>query len=221
MFSGFLQLFILIFPLVGLIFAVRFFCALFSEKIMGQIRCRPIVHGIGACITLLTFLAYFALINASAWPPHSLELKQQRQKVLERVQSAGGWEAVRKDCTTLAETNREQGLQLSWPHVDQLPPALAVLKPQKVWFYPPQDSAVPVVHVKIFGMHATGGHSTPYYGLMCFAERNPHLTKLRLLQPLLGTVISLPKNRRRHLRNLLAPAINSKTWCLCVLVVKS
>ena len=29
----------------------------------------------------------------------------------------------------------------------------------------PGETQVPVVHIKIFGLHATGGHATPYFGL--------------------------------------------------------
>ena len=53
-----------------------------------------------------------------------------------------------------------------------LPLAVAALGPQEIRFYPPRDfqdlkdySPVPVVGIKIFESHASGGHSIPYFGL--------------------------------------------------------
>ncbi len=53
-----------------------------------------------------------------------------------------------------------------------IPPAIAALRPMGISFRPPNPlhdpknkPQVAVVHIRIFGMHSTGGHSIPFYGL--------------------------------------------------------
>ncbi len=108
----------------------------------------------------------------TSWPSASVERRAQRQKVLERVQSAGGWAAIQRDCDSLAEQYRDSAFD--WHHgaMNTLPPSLAALKPWEVHFYSPtvlrdfrDEPQVAVTRIKIFGMHSTGGHSTPYFGL--------------------------------------------------------
>ena len=92
---------------------------------------------------------------------------------MERVQSAGGWETLRHDCILLAQTN--ELIQWSRWHTNDappLPPAIAALQPQQIDYFSPKllgehshEPRTPVVRIKLFGMHATGGHSTPYFGL--------------------------------------------------------
>jgi hypothetical protein len=93
------------------------------------------------------------------WPPISVERRTQRQKLTERVQSAGGWDAIRRDCIALAEQNTN-GFYSRWQDTN-LPAAIAALRPMIVQ-YSPADGCV---RMRIFGMHATGGHNTPYFGL--------------------------------------------------------
>jgi hypothetical protein len=112
-----------------------------------------------------------------------LELKHQREKVLKRVQATGGWERLKNDCLIFAKTNQEHGvfwIGRTTNHV-ALPSAIEGLKPQEIRFDPGSISAndkfyYPVIHLKIFGMHSTGGHSTPYYGLdvICGKESTSH-----------------------------------------------
>jgi hypothetical protein len=106
------------------------------------------------------------------WPPRWLELRRQRQTFEERVKAAGGWAAIQRDCDALVEQHPNIPFLWSRHNTNVLPPALATLKPQSMSFYPPsisiesngKDQAA-VVHIKVFGMHSTGGHSTPYFGL--------------------------------------------------------
>lgn len=156
-------------------------------------RRHPVVHWIWGGFAFVGVLLFLGLLNPAAWGLPSAERRGQRQKVLERVQGVGGWEAVRLGCEALV-TNNPDGL--AWfppclnarvfpnlqtePHrfyvtnldYGPLPPAVAALQPQEIWFYPPRllrdskyESPVAVVRIKLFGMHSTGGHSTPYYGL--------------------------------------------------------
>lgn len=94
------------------------------------------------------------------WPPVWIERRAQREKLAERVQVAGGWDVVRQDCIVLSEQNTN-GFRSNYRDTNGLPPAIAALKPMMVEYYPPYGC----VRIRIFGMHSTGGHSTPYFGL--------------------------------------------------------
>lgn len=78
---------------------------------------------------------------------------------MERVQTAGGWDAVRRDCIAFAAQNKN-GFYSHWGDTN-LPPAILALKPMIVQYYPQYGC----VSMRIFGMHSTGGHSRPYFGL--------------------------------------------------------
>ena len=75
------------------------------------------------------------------------------------MQLAGGWAAIRRDCIVLAKQNTN-GFYSHW-HDTNLPPAIVALRPLLVQ-YSPQYGCV---RMRIFGIHSTGGHSTPYFGL--------------------------------------------------------
>jgi hypothetical protein len=180
-------------PIAALTFIARLVCAPFFTKVSDEIRRHPVVHLIWGGLGFLGVLLFLGVLDPASWPSPSVERRGQRQKVLDRVQTVGGWSAVRLGCEALV-TNHPDGLiwlpprSNAWvypnpqtqPHkyyvtnVDDgpLPPAVAVLKPQEVRYYPPRrlrefkdESQVAVVRIKVFGMHSTGGHSTPYYGL--------------------------------------------------------
>lgn len=142
----------------------------------------------------------FFLGVASAWPPLWVERRQQRMKLVGRVQAAGGWDAVKRDCLSLAETNRWYYWRRQFDNPHPLPPSLSALKPIEVNCISSEtfksDSGNPsdrriqesgrilnsipspevptgfnekpdvaVVRIKLFGLHSTGGHSTPFYGI--------------------------------------------------------
>ena len=116
------------------------------------------------------------LFSSDSFPPRWYERHAQRKKVLERVQAAGGWEALRRDCIALIATNESirwvRGAKNDAP---LLPPVIKALQPKEVdYISPPKlDSylpRVPIVRIKIFGAYATGGHSTPYFGLQIVAS---------------------------------------------------
>jgi hypothetical protein len=180
-------------PLAGLLFIVRLICAPFSSKILEQVRRHPIIHSLWACFAFVGVLVFVGALNPSLWPPPSVERRDQRHELLARVQTVGGWEAVRRGCEALV-TNYPDGLNWfppcsnAWvypnpqtePHryyvtnIDYgpLPPAVAALRPREIEYYPlkmlrefPKEPQVTVVRIKVFGGHSTGGHSTPYYGL--------------------------------------------------------
>ena len=60
-----------------------------------------------------------------------------------------------------------------------LPPAIVALKPMDLSYNSPKilrnfpgETQVPVVHIRIFGLHATGGRATPYFGFDVVAGTN-------------------------------------------------
>jgi hypothetical protein len=75
------------------------------------------------------------------------------------MQLAGGWDAIRRDCIAFAEQNTN-GFHSRWLDTN-LPPTIAALKPLLVDYQPMYGC----VRLRIFGIHSTGGHSTPYFGL--------------------------------------------------------
>jgi len=123
---------------------------------------------LGIYVLLPTFL--------TSWPPDWVDRRKQRQMVMERVQSSGGWAALQRDCDALVAQYRGSAFVWSRGDTSLLPPAIAALKPQEVRFYSPtllgglkDEPPPPVVRIKIFGSHSTGGHSYPYFGLEVFS----------------------------------------------------
>ena len=129
---------------------------------------------------LAVVLVYFALPRLLMWwPPDWIDRHDQRRVLYERVQSAGGWDALKRDCAKLVDENRD-GLRWSRGSRDYKPPAaIAALKPKEIVYYPPGsvkgtafDTAVPVVRIRIFGLPSTGGHAAPYLGLHVVCSTN-------------------------------------------------
>src|SRR5690242_18104721 len=109
---------------------------------------------LGLLLVFLMLPSFFAW-----WPPVSIERRTQQRQLGERVQLAGGWDAIRRDCLVLAVQNTN-GFRSQWCDTN-LPPAIVALRPLLVDYSPEQGC----VRMRIFGLHATGGHSTPYFGL--------------------------------------------------------
>jgi hypothetical protein len=93
------------------------------------------------------------------WPPISVERHSQRAQLAERVQAAGGWDAVRRDCISFAEQHTD-GFLSQWRDTN-LPPAILGLRPLTLEYQPQYGC----VRIRIFGAHRTPAHCTPYFGL--------------------------------------------------------
>ena len=108
-------------------------------------------------------------------------LRRERQTQLDRVRSrifqAGGWEILRRDVLSFIEQHKDSGFDWDRHDTNALPAAIAALKPMAVEYRPPKllsemsdgkftdPPNVHVVRIRVFGMHSTGGHSSPYFGL--------------------------------------------------------
>ena len=119
-----------------------------------------------------SFFLWPILLNAW-WPPEWIVRRDQRKMVADRVQAAGGWTALQQACDALVETNRDSVFQWYRGHgTNVLPTAIAALRPSEVWFYSPIamrgsvfETEFLVVHIKVFGLHRTGGSAIPFFGL--------------------------------------------------------
>jgi hypothetical protein len=113
------------------------------------------------------FLSFYQLVMSGHWPPAFVERAQQRRELHQRVRTAGGWASLRAECLQLASrTNSFQWFRGTPRDGLSSLPAIAVLKPRQVEL---TDS---IVRIKVFGAHATGGHSTPYFGLEIVCATN-------------------------------------------------
>lgn len=158
---------------LSFLFLVRLLVALFYRKAFDQMRQHPRLHLLWG----LSAACYFGLVyvlSSGMWPPHWVELRQQRAKALERVKAAGGWEVIQNECGSLVRTNPEQPFIWQFGPTNALPPALQVLGPQQVLFEPhdPNSKEGLIVQIKMFGMHSSGGHSKPYYGFEIVCNTN-------------------------------------------------
>jgi hypothetical protein len=148
---------IYVWVLGSLFFIVRIVVAPFSSKVAGQMRKYPVIHALWGFFTVL--LIWWAM-NPDNWFADWMDHRDQQKKLAARVQSAGGWDAIRHGCIDLAEQNTN-GFYSRWHDTNGLPAAVAALKPMLVEYQP----ELGCIRVRIFGMHRTGGHSTPYFGL--------------------------------------------------------
>jgi|ERR1035441_948078 hypothetical protein len=170
--------------LIALLFFVRLLCVLFSRKIQDQMRRHRTLHCLWGCWALATAGFLYLMLYPSAWPPLWLERHTQRHEVLERVQSGGGWAALKRDCDSLAAAYRDDPYGFRWFRDDtnSLPRAIAALRPKEVEFYPRKVvrqfggegarflGTNVIVRISIFGAHSTGGHDQPALGLDVLCE---------------------------------------------------
>src|SRR5258706_12339792 len=132
------QFFILFFIAAGssvwLLFLARIVAALFSAKVRTLISKRPTQHVIWGCLALLCFLGIQSFLNTGGQPPTSVKLQNQLKLLEQRVQTNGGWEALRRDCISLMEQNKDEYFERDG--TNGLPPTIATLKPMKVEYLP-------------------------------------------------------------------------------------
>jgi len=120
------------------------------------------------------FVIYFILPNLiGAWPPNWLERRNQRKELIARVESVGGVGGLAKGLRDACRELLREFVQLVAVGIHKcIPPAIAALKPMEVQFESPaflrnykSEATIAVVRIRVFGVHSTGGHSTPFYGL--------------------------------------------------------
>lgn len=162
----------ILFP-CALVYAAWFALTRFPRKIpiiLDFLRC--------CCFIVVLFLVLRSSLLQTLlfWPPHWLERIHQRRIVLERVQKAGGLEAIRKDCEAIVQTNAATGFQW-FGHYNgtepALPESLSALQPRMVRLWP-EDNGMQSIEIQIFGGHATGGRGEDFYYLKFVCSPPPN-----------------------------------------------
>lgn len=105
-------------------------------------------------------------------PPGWFQRIQQRREVRARVQSAGGWDALRSDCMRWLQENQDTNFVIWYrgqTNGPALPPAIAALKPRFINAFPPDQ-----VDIDLFGSGEGPGHrGIANYGLEVICSPNP------------------------------------------------
>lgn len=147
---------------------------------------------IAASFVCRFFPETFSPSSRHRWPSVEVERNTERQLILERIESAGGWAALKRDCEVLGGEHQDHSYR--WPdgqiNVNGLPPAIAALQPMRIDYFCPKEAAEMkkqkvgpgssfvanwigtnvVVRIYIFGAHSTGGHDQPALGLDVLCE---------------------------------------------------
>jgi hypothetical protein len=145
----------------ALIFTAWYWLIHSSKKIKLSLR---ILCGFLFIILVLFLFCLTTLSISISWPPHWLERIQHRKIVLQRVQIAGGWEAIKKDCKGIVQTNCTTGYGWFRGEMDDstLPKSLAALQPRQIQLWPEKNGMQSII-IQIFGAHATGGRGEDSY----------------------------------------------------------
>jgi len=120
-------------------------------------------------------IAFYHLFSMEE-PPFWLQRIEQRQEVRARVQAAGGWDAVRRECLQLWQTNQDGGMVWNKFQTNQpaLPPALAALRPMFV-----NATSPGIIDITLYGMGETGHRGQAGYGLWVFCDVSTNLAEPR------------------------------------------
>lgn len=137
-----------------------------SKETRKQVTRRPVYYfGWFAWIPLTVFL--FFIIH-----PSPLKFRQERRIAFERVEAAGGWNAIKKDCCLL--TNQPDGYFLWFmrSNYSGLPPAIAALKPIEVRCFVDEKLHAPIVRIHVLGISDTD-RTEPYFGFWIVCAPTP------------------------------------------------
>ncbi len=156
--------------LASVALVIRMIMALVSRASARQLRKHWKVHVLWFLTIPAACLIFWPYID-NAWPPLWWERQALLNEMQAKVQSAGGWEALKKDCLAFAEQHKDESGS-SWHRNDTngLPASIAALQPQRVEFYLPDvgknfnDSGFPIVRITVFGANASGARGTPWMG---------------------------------------------------------
>ena len=152
-----------IFLASGLAWIAWMLCALFNQKLRATVRRNVFLH----CAWFIS-LPFAGILILPQWPPLWLERRAQRSTALARVQSAGGWEAIMRDCVALTHRHEEEGLR--WSRTNDtgllIPAALKKLDPSDIAYEPidKPGTSINIIRLKIFGNATPGRRPVPYYG---------------------------------------------------------
>lgn len=156
--------------LASIALVIRLVAALVSRESARQLRKHWKAHVLWVLAIPATGLVFGNYVY-DAWPPLWWERHALRNEMQAMVRSAGGWEALQKDCRVFAEQHQQESGS-SWYGNDTngFPATLVVLQPKRVEFYSPaigtnfNDSGFPIVRITVFGANVSGARGTPWMG---------------------------------------------------------
>jgi hypothetical protein len=158
-------------PLAALLLTARFLASFVSDKVVAQMKAYPLRHHALAAVGLFGIFICMGGMSRISWPPRWYERRSQRLELLRRVESVGGWKAVRLGCESLIADHPKN---FEWSDFDggPLPPTLAALRPQLIQVFSATTMSqlnglpnVTIVEIAIFGRHRVRGRQTPCLGL--------------------------------------------------------
>ena len=166
--------------LLSLTLLARILAGPFSDRIIQEVRNHPVLHGMWG-IAVAFYLVWLQLLPQTGVPDWWVR-RGQRKTVFAQAEAAGGWNAIRAGCESLATNNPNESYW--FPRGRQapvlvrgvgpnaktitpaIPSALAVLSPFIVELNPAwNDPGIVAMRLKFFGGRISRGPSIPYYGL--------------------------------------------------------
>ena len=134
-----------------------------------------------------TILVVVVLLAAFLGPPilnrigHSTERKRIYADSLQRVEKAGGWQAIESASLAFAKdiapkayfTQDYYNFQGKREGTNELPATLEVLKPRSIELEP-DERGIPLLRIKLYGIHRTGAvYDQPYFGIWVITTNVP------------------------------------------------
>jgi hypothetical protein len=161
---------VLVCCLLVLTFIARIIGAVYSPRSRQEIRTNPVRH----FLWFLTIPLALYLSGVLGGPFRS-KIAREREWALERVQLAGGWDAIKRDCLVLAnEPNNADGFDWyqygSASKWTPLPQAIAALNPIRVMWN--SNEPVPIVRIHVVGRYNTD-NAWPQYWLWFVCREMP------------------------------------------------
>jgi hypothetical protein len=114
------------------------------------------------------FVVFYLLPRVALELTKNSERKKVYADAMERVETAGGWNEIEKVCLTLSSNLIEQrsGAVFYWSRgiTNPIPAVLEKLRPWDIRLQT-NGNHIPVMQVRLAGMHRTGSYDQPYYGI--------------------------------------------------------
>ncbi len=107
------------------------------------------------------------------------EQRKKYQAALQRVDKAGGWEAIEAACFNFSTNigpktffDQHYFLQGKRLATNALPPALEILQPRQIQLEQ-GSNGIRTIRLQLFGMHRTGMYDEPYFGIWVVCTNIP------------------------------------------------
>jgi hypothetical protein len=110
---------------------------------------------------------------------HHQERNNKYEDALKRVEKAGGWENI-KNASLLFFTNIQSKTYFDEVYfwrgerktTNPLPPVLELLQPWRIQCWRDSNN-IPILRLKLYGIHRTGRYSEPYYAIWVVCTNVP------------------------------------------------